>query len=173
MILVFFWNPPWKIRNPTYSKYLITFALKGRIVRLSSVRSHWGFALVPLVAFLTCVANRGELLQLYLESSTTLMCFTKCNLTIVTNYMTTKCSATVKFKCGCSKGFTNWPFTTSIWKFGWSFRQLHQQRHLSQLGRLLIGRSWSRESYRANLFFVWELQRRTVTCRFHLSLLFS
>ena len=103
------------------TKAVSVFVVLGGIVRASSVRTGCDFAFVSLEAVLTSVVECEKRMRVCVVPMTTLLLLLVCNpmIGLGSFFITTKCSANVlpptsKLSVAVSKGFSNWPFATSI-----------------------------------------------------------
>ena len=110
------------------TKAVIVFVVLGGFVRISSVRTDWGFALFSVVELLTCLVKCGKFMRPSVVSMTTLLCLKKCQPSIgpLKFFNTTKCSAKVSSPISdlsvvVGNGFSDWPFATWFRKSGESW----------------------------------------------------
>ena len=170
---------------------VIVFVVICGIVILSWMRTAWGVAFVWLNALLTCIVKCGKWMRPWVVSMTTLLCLMKCRPIIgfVRFFITTKCSAKMwslmsNLSVAVAVGFSNWPFTTWIWKLGRSqflryltgiviwfdqvlFERLRSHKLLSLQGHLLLSHSRNPEGHITSLSYVLWLLWRIVACTVH------
>ena len=106
-----------------WTKAVIAFVVLSVIVRASSVKSSWGFAVISLEAILIGIVKGGKCKRPCVVLMTTLLFLIKCfpMISPVYFFITTNCSANMlslitKLKVAKSNGFSNRPFATCRYK---------------------------------------------------------
>ena len=164
-------------------KVVSVFVVLGDIVRVSSMMTNWGFAVVSLDEVLTCIVKCGKYMRPFVVSMTTLLFLIKCNPINghVGFFITTKCSRKIlspfsNFSAAVANDFSSWPLAPCIWKLGGSLflsylelsvlmcpshsGWLHWRWLLSLPRYLLLGYSRNLEAQAVFLVFFQDNPRR-------------